>query len=85
MIVLYFIYSLIPESPRFLIFKGKPEGPTVIKQIAKFNKVALSDKHLDIEVEITESKGIKDIIHEVVLMFKDRTLAVYSCVLFLNW
>ena len=81
----YCCYSLVPESPTFLVFNRKPEGRSVIERIAKVNKVTLSEDIFDIDIEETHSRGIKDVLYEIVMMFKDKTLALYSIIFFLNW
>ena len=78
-------YSLVPESPTFLVFNRKPEGRSVIERIARVNKVKLSEDIFDIDIEETHSRGIKDVLYEIVMMFKDKTLALYSIIFFLNW
>ncbi len=54
---MFFVSRLVPESPRWLLSKGrKDEAKKILMKAAKVNKVELPDKIFDEDIEIEDSK-----------------------------
>ncbi|XP_061193498.1 organic cation transporter protein-like isoform X2 [Saccostrea echinata] len=71
---------LLPESPRWLINRGKyEEAKVIIRKIAKRNKVQVTDKQLD-SLECDET-ATGQLWH----LFTSRVLFVRTIIIFLNW
>ncbi|XP_061193456.1 organic cation transporter protein-like [Saccostrea echinata] len=71
---------LLPESPRWLINRGKyEEAKVIIRKIAKRNKVEVTDKQLD-SLECDET-ATGQLWH----LFTSRVLFVRTIIIFLNW
>lgn len=80
-IVLYFIYfKFVPESPRWLISKGRyKEAEEVIQTAARVNKVTLPDGLVDDKtLDITERVGVWQ-------LFTNRRLCIRTLIVFFNW
>ncbi|XP_046573280.1 organic cation transporter protein-like [Haliotis rubra] len=73
---------LIPESPRWLMSKGRlQEAENIVRKAAKVNKITLPETLFDdktMEAE-NEPKG------KLIEMFTNKTLAVRSLILFYIW
>jgi len=75
------LYWLLPESPRWLIQKGKFDKATdVLTRAAKGNGVVLSEKAMQLDKLETEGAGEK-----ITAMFTSKVLLVRSLVIFFNW
>ncbi|XP_034335330.2 organic cation transporter protein [Magallana gigas] len=71
---------LLPESPRWLINRGKfEEAKVIIRKIAKRNKVEVTEKQLD-SLECDET-ATGQLWH----LFTSRVLFVRTIVIFINW
>lgn len=76
-----FYFSIVPESPRWLISKGRlEEASKIIQRIARGNGVTLSEKTSNLQNVELEGKGEK-IWH----MFTTPTLLIRCSVIFFNW
>ena len=86
--VIFIIFTtcrILPKSVRWLLSKQKvEEGQAVIKQIASVNGVTLKSQHLDIEIRDKEFKEV-GFVKTLLELFRHRTLAIRSCIVFLNW
>lgn len=81
----YFILSILPESPRWLLSKDrKDEALAILKTVAKTNKRELST---EIWNSLLETHNSTKITHEETALdaLKSRLLCVMSVILFLNW
>lgn len=75
-----FFTRLLPESPRWLINRGKfEEAKVIIRKIAKRNKVEVTEKQLD-SLECDET-ATGQLWH----LFTSRVLFVRTIVIFINW
>ncbi|XP_061193510.1 organic cation transporter protein-like isoform X2 [Saccostrea echinata] len=71
---------LLPESPRWLINRGKyEEAKVIIRKLAKGNKVQVTEKQLD-SLECDET-ATGQLWH----LFTSRVLFVRTIIIFLNW
>ncbi|XP_062581641.1 organic cation transporter protein-like [Saccostrea cucullata] len=71
---------LLPESPRWLVNRGKfEEAKVVIRKIAKRNKVQVTEKQLD-SLECDETAE-----GQLWHLFTSRVLFVRTIIIFLNW
>ncbi|KAH7373279.1 hypothetical protein KP509_17G048000 [Ceratopteris richardii] len=69
LLMLLVLYPFIPESPRYLIAKGKlSEASEVLKRMAQINKKQLPDGHLYQENIIRKDDGNTNFVNEVVRM-----------------
>lgn len=71
---------LLPESPRWLINRGKfEEAKVIIRKIAKRNKVEVTEKQLDSLERDETATG------QLWHLFTSRVLFVRTIVIFINW
>ena len=56
----------------------------VINQMARFNGVSLHTEYFDVDIKETEEKE-HGLFGTLVQLFEYRTMAVRSCIVFLNW
>ena len=79
--VLLSFYSIVPESPRWLLSNGKrDEAEQVIKKLAKRNGKIVTDEMLSsLEADKHRSKG------RLWQLFSTKTLAFRTTVIFINW
>ncbi|WAR08263.1 ORCT-like protein [Mya arenaria] len=78
LLVLYF--WLIPESPRWLISKGRyEEAEKIIRKCAKVNKVELPEKMIDAD---STEEGSKE---SVLRMLTVPRLLIRTSIIYLNW
>ena len=86
--MLFSISRIIPESPRWLLTHGKTkEAQTLVMKMAKVNKVKLSKHQLDIEEESVTEAGAETsgVLNNLVLTVKDKTIALRSFIVYLDW
>ena len=78
---MFLIYSIIPESPRWLLSKGKLEEATrIITKLAEVNGKQLPDRIISsFESDIGKTKG------RVWQLFSTRVLAFRTIVIIINW
>ena len=76
------VYSIFPESPRWLFIQGRiEECKNIIEKAASINKVRLSsDFFTDLVVPAEENSSTA-----FIKLFSNRTLAIRTIVLYLNW
>ena len=76
------IFSLYPESPRWLYFKGRrKELKALLLKTASVNRRTISDHFFETLPEPNkedENVGFQK-------LFSHRTLAIRTCVLYVNW
>ena len=74
-------YSIVPESPRWLLSNGKrEEAEQIIKKLAKRNGKIVTDEMLSsLEADKHRSKG------RLWQLFSTKTLAFRTIVIFINW
>ncbi|XP_041351234.1 organic cation transporter protein-like [Gigantopelta aegis] len=80
-VLLFSYYWLIPESPRWLLSKGRyAEAEAIIQKAAQVNGVKLPDKLFDKDTldENTSEAKIWE-------MFTSPTLLIRSLIIFINW
>ena len=71
---------IIPESPRWLLSRGKTEqAEKIIRKCAKVNGVTLPEKIIDTE---TMDNGEKQ---SVLKMFTSARLLIRTLIIYLNW
>ena len=81
MCYLIFYFSLIPESARWLLQRGRTEEVTkILQKVAKVNGVTLPEKTKRLETVDGEKKG-RSIWH----VFTSSTLLIRSLIIFFNW
>ena len=74
--------SLYPESPRWLYFKGRrKELKALLLKTAKINRRKISENFFE---TLPEPKKEEENVgfHK---LFSHRTLAIRTCVLYVNW
>ena len=77
----FYISSVLPESPRWLLAKGHTKrGMKIIRKMAETNKADISASALQIEVE--DESGSQG---NVLDLFKHRKLCITTLIVFLNW
>ena len=73
-------FRIIPESPRWLLSRGKTEqAEKIIQKCAKVNGVTLPEKIIDKE---TIDDGEKQ---SVLKMFTSARLLIRTLIIYLNW
>ena len=75
------LYSIIPESPRWLLSNGRrEEAEHIVVKMAKRNGKCLTDEQLNLlEAEQQVSNG------RLWQLFSTRKLALQTLVIFFNW
>ncbi|XP_052811636.1 organic cation transporter protein-like [Mya arenaria] len=79
-VLLVFYFWLIPESPRWLITRGKyEEAEKIIRKCAKVNKVELPEKVID--ADSMEEGGKESILRMITV----PRLLIRTIIIYLNW
>lgn len=81
-VIMIVYYWLIPESPRWLLSKGRiQEAEAVIRKAAKWNKVVLPEGALFDQNGLEEEQNTASILQ----LFTHKTLCVRTLLIFFNW
>ncbi|RUS82165.1 hypothetical protein EGW08_010047 [Elysia chlorotica] len=73
--------AFLPESPRWLLQKGRTtEAMYIVQKIAEGNRIVLTDTACQLD-DVDSERDAKSIW----LVFKYKTLFVRTCIMFFNW
>lgn len=77
----FFCHSIMPESPRWLLSNGKRgEAIKIVRKIADRNGKTLTEEAISsLEAEKHAARG------RLWQLFSTKTLALRTCVIFINW